>query len=52
MVAADRNLRLRGYEVFRFGGSEFTSPNGSVQEAADKLVKAFFEQLFAVHRIG
>jgi len=52
MVAADRNLRLRGYEVFRFGGSEFNRPNGSVQEAADKLVKPFFEQLFAVHRIG
>ena len=52
MVAADRNLRLRGYEVFRFGGSEFSNPKGSMQESVDKLVKSFFEELFVVHRLG
>ena len=52
MVAADRNLRLRGYEVFRFGGSEFSHPKGSMQESVDELVKSFFEELFVVHRVG
>jgi len=52
MVAADRNLRLRGYEVFRFGGSEFSHLKGSMQESVDKLVKSFFEELFVVHRLG
>ena len=52
MVAADRNLRLRGYEVFRFGGSEFPHPKGSMQESVDELVKSFFEELFVAHRVG
>ena len=47
MVAADRSLRLRGYEVFRFGGSEFRHP----KETIEGLVSSFFEQLFAAHRI-
>lgn len=41
MVAADRNLRLSGYEVFRFGGFEL---QGAVN--APKLVKSFFDDLF------
>jgi hypothetical protein len=52
MVEADRKLRLRGYEVFRFGGWEFFNTKGSKQEAADKLVRSFFEELFLVHRLG
>lgn len=45
MVAADRELRLRGYEIYRFGGYEL-SRNRTAEVAA-----AFFERLFAVHRI-
>lgn len=45
MVAADRELRLRGYEIYRFGGHELSS-NRTAEVAA-----AFFERLFAVHRI-
>ena len=51
MVTADRDLRLRGYEVFRFGGSEFDHPKEKRKEAIKKLVSSFFEQLFTVHRI-
>jgi very-short-patch-repair endonuclease len=40
MVAEDRELRLRGYEVFRFGGSELTE--GS---ATDGRLAAFFDRL-------
>ncbi len=37
----DRSLRLRGYEVFRFGASELRSP-----EQAAPLLTNFFEELF------
>lgn len=40
MVAADRELRLSGYEVFRFGGAELQG------DLAHQLVKRFFESLF------
>jgi hypothetical protein len=43
-VRADRELRLRGYEVYRFGGYELSRTDG------EALVGKFFEQLF--HRIG
>ncbi len=39
MVTEDRALRLKGYEVFRFGGSELGAPN-----AAEKL-RRFFDGL-------
>ncbi|MET7395964.1 hypothetical protein ABZS66_20970 [Dactylosporangium sp. NPDC005572] len=39
MVAEDRSLQLRGYEVFRFGGSELRTA-----DAADKL-RQFFNDL-------
>lgn len=43
MVAADRQLRLAGYEVFRFGGAE-------LQREEDKVnVARFFLDLFAQH---
>jgi hypothetical protein len=41
MVAEDREFRLRGYEVYRFGGYELTA-----QGAADKL-REFFGELLA-----
>jgi hypothetical protein len=46
MVKADRELRLAGYEVYRFGGYEL---NGDVGE---KAMTAFFEKLFAKYAVG
>ncbi|HWO17276.1 MAG TPA: hypothetical protein VNO30_00810 [Kofleriaceae bacterium] len=43
-VRADRELRLRGYEVYRFGGYELSRADG------EALVGEFFERLF--QRIG
>ena len=40
MVRGDRELKLAGYEVFRFGAMELQAP------AAKADVKAFFETLF------
>jgi very-short-patch-repair endonuclease len=45
MMHADRDLRLAGYEVFRFGAAELRAPT------ADVLVKDFFESLFKRHAI-
>ena len=45
MVAEDRALRLRGYEVFRFGGYELGQAG-----AADKL-REFFDRLLMIHGI-
>jgi hypothetical protein len=41
MMLEDRKLRLRGYEVYRFGGYELTAPG-----AAD-MVREFFNELLA-----
>lgn len=46
MVSADRDLRLAGYEVFRFGGAELR--NGQVANVVDP----FFRRLFARHGIA
>jgi hypothetical protein len=40
MVRGDRELKLAGYEVFRFGAAELQVPT------AKEDVKAFFEALF------
>lgn len=40
MVQADRELKLAGYEVFRFGAAELQTPTAKAD------VKAFFEALF------
>ena len=45
MVFADRELRLAGYEVFRFGANELVGPG------AEALITGFFEKLFTLHRI-
>jgi len=39
MVSEDRRLRLAGYEVYRFGGAEFS------QYAHAELLESFFEDL-------
>ena len=40
MVAEDRELRLRGYEVYRFGGAELTDTTVASQRLA-----TFFDRL-------
>ena len=46
MVAADRELRLRSYEVYRCGAAELEGDHG------EKVVADFFRQLFAQHDIA
>ena len=50
MVSEDRKLRLRGYEIYRFGGYEICRPNEkgllSVVDTAEKILKDFFLSLF------
>ena len=45
MVSADRELRLAGYEVYRFGANEL------VGDDAEPRIADFFEKLFRLHRI-
>jgi very-short-patch-repair endonuclease len=44
MVAEDRRLRLAGYEIYRFGGWELTSPGG------EQVLTDFFTELLARHQ--
>jgi very-short-patch-repair endonuclease len=46
MVEADRQLRLHGYEVYRFGGAELQ------RERGPSVVQAFFSELFRKHGIS
>lgn len=46
-VAEDRKLRLRGYEIYRFGGHEL-----SVADEGQKLLRDFFTSLFEKHGIS
>jgi hypothetical protein len=43
MVAEDRKIRLRGYEVYRFGGYELGRPDAPAELAE------FFDQLLSIH---
>jgi very-short-patch-repair endonuclease len=45
MVSEDRQLRLAGYEIYRFGGAELQGDEGK------RLVTSFFEALFERHGI-
>lgn len=51
MVRVDRDLRLRGYEVYRFGGAEFYNDQNTPEENAISVVKDFFTALFKQHEI-
>ena len=44
MVSEDRRLRLRGYEVYRFGGYELSRPG-----AAD-MFREFFDELLTQYQ--
>lgn len=46
MVQADRELKLNGYEVYRFGGFELMN-----EETASEIIKEFFEKLFKKHGV-
>ncbi|WP_027534357.1 hypothetical protein [Bradyrhizobium sp. WSM3983] len=46
MVSADRELRLAGYEVYRFGANEL------VGDGAELRITDFFVKLFRLHRVG
>jgi very-short-patch-repair endonuclease len=46
MVSEDRKLRLRGYEVYRFGGFELFN-----LKAGQTILKEFFSMLFEKHGI-
>ena len=46
MAAADRDLRLSGYDVYRFGAAELMAPTGTT------MVGEFFERLFRAHRLS
>ena len=46
MVRADRDLRLAGYEVYRFGAAELDEQHGP-----DRVYE-FFEMLFHRHHVG
>ncbi|TNE61357.1 MAG: hypothetical protein EP341_00775 [Sphingomonadales bacterium] len=45
MVSADRELRLSGYEVYRFGANELVGDN------AEARITDFFDKLFRLHNI-
>jgi very-short-patch-repair endonuclease len=45
MVSADRDLRLAGYEVYRFGANEL------VGAGAEAKIRDFFDRLFTLHGI-
>jgi very-short-patch-repair endonuclease len=45
MVAADRDLRLAGYEIYRFGANEL------VGNGATDVIARFFERLLKLHKL-
>ncbi|MET8310697.1 DUF559 domain-containing protein [Micromonospora sp. NPDC005173] len=45
MVAEDRALRVRGYEVYRFGGHE-------LKEGSETRIGAFLDALHARHNLA
>jgi hypothetical protein len=45
MVSADRDLRLAGYEIYRFGANEL------IGAGAAALIEHFFDRLWALHKI-
>lgn len=46
MVSADREIKLQGYEVYRFGGYELMGEDTSL-----RMLESFFDGLFSKHGI-
>lgn len=44
MVSADRDLRLAGYEIYRFGSNELVGANAPAE------IEGFFDRLWALHK--
>lgn len=52
MAAEDRQLRLAGYELYRFGGAEFSDATlNTIGPVAKQVAADFFQQLFEKHHI-
>lgn len=51
MVKYDRWMRLKGYEVYRFGGYELTTSSSNTKEQIEKLIEDFFQNLFKKYEI-
>lgn len=54
MASEDRRLRLQGYEVYRFGGAEFSGVElvdgrATIGATSKQLIVDFFEKLFERH---
>ncbi len=47
MVVEDKRLKLAGYDVYRFGGYEFTQSDKAVE-----AVRAFFSALFGRYSVA
>ncbi len=47
MVSEDRKLKLKGYEVYRFGGYELDNKLGM----PDHTLNNFFDNLFQKHNL-
>ena len=45
MVSEDRDLKLRGYNIFRFGGYELST------NSSETLIKEFIRKLFKNHAV-
>lgn len=50
MVCADRDLKLSGYEVYRFGGKELT-PASETDQSPVEILRDFFVNLFRRHKV-
>ena len=46
MVSADRDLRLSGYEIYRFGANEL------VGNGAQAVIEQFFDRLWSLHKLS
>ena len=52
MVSEDRNLKLRGYDVYRFGGYELTANSPQQEVLIKNYIKEFFQKLFTKHQVN
>ena len=53
MAEADRDLRLSGYEIYRFGGKELTKDKDhDLAQRPHHLLREFFQRLFKRHGIS
>ncbi len=51
MVKYDRGMRLKGYEVYRFGVYELKETSINTKEQIEKLIEVFFNELFKKYNV-